>query len=351
VNNGIGGVCDVEDHVCRDIDGGNGDDARPACERMVVWAGRDSQSEAEILVSGVDGSGARALTDGPDVENYPSWSPDGTVIAYAVQGRVWLMNADGSDQHSITPGPGTDSVPRWSPNGDRIAFLHLDSGTSAVWSVNPDGSDAVPLTPAEVDPPFFDWSPDGSKMAFRTKRDGNFEVYVMQADGSSPTNLTNNPAADGGDEGDIQWSPDGDRIAFVSDMGSGAPDLWTMAASGVDFRDLNAVPSTLTFAGFDWSPDGSIFYGRFDGTGRGELRQMFGDGSGQHTVFDPTDPELSAVEPAVASDGVYIAWTGSVAEGGPLNLEVYTARIDGSDVVRISNRSGSDARISVRPCP
>ena len=49
------------------------------------------------------------------------------------------------------------------------------------------------------------WSPDGSRMAFVSDRDGNFEVYVMSADGSGQARLTNNPA----DDIEPAWCPDG----------------------------------------------------------------------------------------------------------------------------------------------
>ena len=76
-----------------------------------------------------------------------------------------------------------------------------------------DGSGLRNLTPKPVrdlaDPA---WSPDGRKLAFVSDRDGNSEVYVMNADGSGQRNLTRNPAYDA----DPAWSPDGRKLAFVS---------------------------------------------------------------------------------------------------------------------------------------
>ena len=56
------------------------------------------------------------------------------------------------------------------------------------------------------------WSPDGRKIAFVSDRDGNSEIYVMNADGSGQRRLTRNPAYDA----DPAWSPDGRTIAFVT---------------------------------------------------------------------------------------------------------------------------------------
>src|SRR6185436_11226570 len=65
-------------------------------------------------------------------------------------------------------------------------------------------------TPGDVQTPA--WSPDGRKLAFVSERDGNAEIYVMNADGSAQENLTRQPANDS----HPAWSPDGRKIAFVS---------------------------------------------------------------------------------------------------------------------------------------
>jgi hypothetical protein len=71
---------------------------------------------------------------------------------------------------------------------------------SDLYAMNPDGSDVVRLTqqiPGTIRAvQEAVWSPDGTKIAFVTDRDDNREIYVMNADGSNPVNLTNNPASE-----------------------------------------------------------------------------------------------------------------------------------------------------------
>jgi Tol biopolymer transport system component len=78
--------------------------------------------------------------------------------------------------------------------------------------MNPNGSSQTRLTnnPAADYTP--DWSPDGSKIAFVSNRDGDHESYVMNANGSSPIRLTTTAGLD------VQpvWSPDGEKILFTS---------------------------------------------------------------------------------------------------------------------------------------
>ena len=125
---------------------------------------------------------------------------DGTKLAFTsdrdVNREIYVMNAqDGSNQTNLTMNPATDEFPSWSPDGTKIAFV-----TDAdIYVMNAqDGSNQTNLT---MNPAFdFDpsWSPDGTKLAFTSDRDGNTEVYVMNAqDGSNQTRLTDNGASDG----------------------------------------------------------------------------------------------------------------------------------------------------------
>ena len=71
------------------------------------------------------------------------------------------------------------------------------------------------------------WSPDGSRIAFVSDRDGNKEIYVMDTDGQNPTNLTNNDS----DDWNAVWSPNGRRIAFISNR-DGNWQIYVMDADG-----------------------------------------------------------------------------------------------------------------------
>ena len=84
-----------------------------------------------------------------------------------------------------------------------------------IYVMNTDGSNQQRLTYNSVDDANPTWSPDGTKIAFVTNRDGNYEIYVMNADGSNPQRRTYNTASDGSPA----WSHDGTRIAFVRNVG------------------------------------------------------------------------------------------------------------------------------------
>jgi Tol biopolymer transport system component len=67
--------------------------------------------------------------------------------------------------------------------------------------MNADGSGQINLTNNPADDGVPSWSPDGRRIAFVSNRDGNLEIYVMNADGSGVTRLTNNPAGTSGRPG------------------------------------------------------------------------------------------------------------------------------------------------------
>ena len=149
------------------------------------------------------------------------------------------------------------------PNG-QIAFSSNRDGNFEIYTMNDDGSDVTRLT--EDDANDFDpsWSPDGDKIAFVSFRDGpnNMEIYVMDADGSDETRLTE---TDSGDlDREPSWSPDGEKIAFISDRDVDLPPdeigdeaaVFTMDAD--DGGDVDRLTDNDVSLGSHptWSPDG-----------------------------------------------------------------------------------------------
>jgi TolB protein len=201
--------------------------------------------------------------------------------------EIYVMNADGSAQTNLTNDPASDSDPAGSPDGAKIAFTR-------------------------------DLDPDNS-----VNREVNLEIFLMNADGSGQTNLTNNPAHDSAPA----WSPDGSKIAFVSDR-DGNHGLYVMNADGTGVtRVTNQVDNYP-----DWSPDGSqIVFHRNTGNNH-DLYVVNADGTGERRL---TRKAASEGSPAWSPDGTQIAF--DVSSVGANNFEIYVMNADGKGATNLTN--------------
>lgn len=240
----------------------------------------------------IDGGPAIPLTEGTLSAVEPSWSPDGSQIAFAAEAKegsgieIYIMDADGSNQRPVM-----DEQPRlnWRPS----------------------------------------WSPDGEQLLFQSNRDGRYEIYRVNIDGTSLVNLTNHPSNDR----DAAWSPSGDQIAFVSDRGEGGgTGLYLMNPDGSEVTKLLDKSWNCAFP--QWSPDGSQIAFASRREGPWHIYVMDSDGSSPMKVTDRV------------GDNVTPCWVGDdrlifSGEAGDLTWDLYLINIDGSSQVQLTDTSHS----------
>jgi TolB protein len=193
----------------------------------------------DIETINADGSGLHAFGL-HGLNGDPVWSPDGRRILWLHAGGFAISNADGSGLRQVRVG-GDNGSPTFSPDGKRVAFRRsLGGHGGAIYVVNSDGGGLKRLTMSPrglADK--IDWSPDGSRIVFSSPEFGppaSSNVYTIRVDGTGLVQLTHDR---GGaiNNGADSWSPDGQKIAFVSNR-TGIYEIYVMNADGTGVSQL-----------------------------------------------------------------------------------------------------------------
>ncbi len=163
-------------------------------------------------------------------------------------------------------------------------------------------------------------------IVFESDRDGNLEIYSMVPDGSNPVNLTTNPA----DDFDPVWSPDGTRIAFVSNRETegGGQFIYILSPTGRQVAQVSYQPDS---AFPDWSPiDSKIAY-----SSEGDVFLVdIEAGTETNLTNSPEHDE----QPKFSPDGQRIAWLEDVDN----NRQIFVMDLDGGNVTRVTNGGNVD---------
>jgi len=281
-----------------------------------------NRRNSSIWMAATDGSrGPWQFTTSPQSSPSPRWSPDGKSIALLSsrpeaapstttepRTQIYLLSMNGGEAKRITNLKNGVSGFRWSPDGTRLVVVSRigpsDSRTSDakdrsdvrhykntsykfndsgwfddrrthLWVVEVKSGEAKQITEGndwnDSDP---QWSPDGKRMAFVSNRTGkeydenrNSDVWVINADGTGTlTKISDHDEADN----QPRWSPDGKMIAFAGEVHDrDHPKIWLAPAAGGSASTLAANGLDLIPGQLEWSDDGKSLY--FETGVKGEL--------------------------------------------------------------------------------
>jgi dipeptidyl aminopeptidase/acylaminoacyl peptidase len=268
---------------------------------------KQNRRRSAIWLTLADGSrGPVVLTTSPQSANSPRWSPDGGSLAFlsarpsvgdppgeGARNQVWLLAMSGGEPRRMTNLRNGVSSFQWSPDGARVVcvsatgpsddarspsdvrhYTHTnykfnDSGwfddkRTHLWIVSVSSGVASQITSGndwnDSDP---QWSPDGAKIAFVSNRTGkefddnhNTDVWVVSAAGGPLTKISDHEEPDTAP----RWSPDGQTIAFIGALEPRAhPKIWIAPSQGGPARQaadgLDLIPTALR-----WAEDGRALY-------------------------------------------------------------------------------------------
>ena len=173
----------------------------------------------------------------------------------ATEPDIWVMDADGANKRQLTTYAGMDADPTWVDN-QTIAFTSDRSGDDEVWSMNDDGGDLVNLTNFSVGPNCGpgstrptaqcrdgrpDWGGSVAKYLYDANHDGDAEIWTMLADGTGQAKVL----TQAGNDYEPKWSPSGTRIVFTGNPLSpgGDENVYIMNADGSGLTQLTIDPA------------------------------------------------------------------------------------------------------------
>jgi len=329
----------------------------------------------------------------------PQVSPDGKWVAYTatamdreadkMRTAVWVVDAEGAQPRRYTRGPESDSSPRWSPDGKYLSFLSARpaEGKAQVWLLDRRGGEAVQLTDVKGEIQDYEWSPDGKRLVlvmkdpdeepkektpkpividrYHFKKDwegyltasSRARLYLFDVKSKKLERLTKSKDVD---ESDPSWSPDGSRLAFVSNLApdpdrAGTDDIFIVEARpGAEPRKLLTIdrPDGQRLV---WSPDGRTlaflqgFPGKYNFYNHDRLAVAPAEGGAPRELTAKLDRRVTA--PEFTPDGSALtflveddrrAYLGKVAVGGG-DVERLT---DGSAVLSARESGGGSTAVA-----
>lgn len=284
----------------------------------------------------------------------PQCAPDGQWVAYVVSSvdtkadkhlsHIWMVSYDGKRDLEMTAGETSASSPRWSPDGKYLSFTTSRPGPakgSQVWLLNRQGGEAQQLTDIQGSLQSYAWSPDGQRLAlvvqdpapdakpdapplpividrykFKEDRigwlsDRHTYIYLFNVTSKKLERLTRGHF----DESSPVWSPDGQRIAFISNHDA-EPEreldgqLYVAAARpGTIEKELTTAADYTESQRPVWSPDGKTLafiegdanqWGAYTMT---RLAVIAADGSQAGPTVLTANFDRGVSQPAFAADG------------------------------------------------
>jgi dipeptidyl aminopeptidase/acylaminoacyl peptidase len=226
---------------------------------------KEDKSNSHIWMVNIDGSNNRQITFSNESENSPRWSPDGKYLSFtssrpgkARGNQVWLLDRSGGEAFQLTELKGRLQGHEWSPDSKRLALVIGDPDPEADPGPSPPpGATATPRVPKPIVIDRYRYKQDGQGYLLSGR---HTYIYLFDIATKKLERLTKSKW----DESSPAWSPDGTRIAFMSNHAEDsdrdpAAQLYVVEARpGSTEKQLTPAGTRAGRSRPEWSPDGKL---------------------------------------------------------------------------------------------
>lgn len=260
--------------------------------QRIVYISDKSGYDDMYLMSALDGRVIKRLIKGQRTQDFESfhylrssfsWSPDGSQVVFVSKRKdrdvIYIIDAEsGKTLKRIEPDFDSVARPAFSPQGDLIAFVGVEDGRPGLFTFDLNDGHVEALHGSALEYAGFSWSPDGEYIAFSIIAPGYVDslqiferaaprdkpgrdIYLLRSEDGLTTRITRCPSEDVSPA----WSPDGEKLLFVSDR-NGTYNLFVY-----DLADSVTSQLTDVLGGIfspTWSTEGNrLAFGVFEAGG------------------------------------------------------------------------------------